>query len=833
MFISCPGDVQAEASQIPAIATELNRTIGRKFDVFIEPASWKTHCYPGMGRAQGIINELIGPYDIFLGVMWNRFGTPTGEADSGTEEEFRIAYSEWERDHSLPILFYISTAPATFTTEDQINQRLKVIKFIDELKAKGLPWEYQSATEFSEIVRPHLSQLILDRFVRPQPTDELAASSHEEGRGTTLEQGVSGLSRDTRESSADSMLLEAFTSLVGQLQNPDHSKSIETLYGLDQFQIVRGYLLTTTLMSSLSPSTTLGSQETNQLYAYREKLAASPQERLLLFRAILKDDNDVIPGWYWLWWLEDELMRDALFERALDDLTPSIRVRAWEMLTATKLAPPVDEEARLEMISRGLSDSYELARRAVATYLGAVGGEKDLQILEAALKDDRSTLVRQEALVSRLLILARYKPDQVLTGSLPELQSDKYKICEELRVNVEKVDDEILLSVKDIEFEGVRLLVLEELIKRGLLTKEAAASMTEDSSGKVAQLVYKFLADRGEKLDPSEIYRNVDDETQYLQFSPPLAYMRPPYADRQALVLRAIQDYPEEQLSKLSQWESDIGHVAYRALALYHFSSFEARIKSDLEAEFGESASRHYEAAVNTWKDFYSSPTGIAFRQFSGLSRYRWPPSGKGDQHTPEAAAQRETETKTSKYIAAALAGIAKNGSVKDIEFGRKYLSSSDYDVRVESVRIIERLGTETDVPRLIDIAKSTDGILMKLAARTALSKASDLIEVTRTLILTRQNNLVIKVTDILVSMKADDDILFLIESFLHDKNDTVRKQAVRFFYHKYSREQLIDLLKRYMARLPYYLDVVCWLDRILYAPEVVRALFIQQLQSE
>ena len=50
------------------------------------------------GEPEVLINDQIGKYDIFLGVMWRRFGTPTGVAESGTEEEFRRALELWAQE---------------------------------------------------------------------------------------------------------------------------------------------------------------------------------------------------------------------------------------------------------------------------------------------------------------------------------------------------------------------------------------------------------------------------------------------------------------------------------------------------------------------------------------------------------------------------------------------------------------------------------------------------------------------------------------------------------------------------------------------------------------
>ena len=62
-------------------------------DIRFELVMWETDTFPSIGKdAQSIINEQIGDdYDIFVGLMWTRFGTPTPRAGSGTEEEFNLA----------------------------------------------------------------------------------------------------------------------------------------------------------------------------------------------------------------------------------------------------------------------------------------------------------------------------------------------------------------------------------------------------------------------------------------------------------------------------------------------------------------------------------------------------------------------------------------------------------------------------------------------------------------------------------------------------------------------------------------------------------------------
>ena len=164
LFVASPGDVQRERDSIVRVVTELNNTIGYNLELVIELVRWETHAHPALGRPQGVINAQIGDYDIFVGIMWKRFGTPTGQADSGTEEEFNLAYEEWKRDDSLRVLFYFSQAKYTLNSVSETEQAAKVLAFKDELKTKGLIWEYANPSEFPNLLRQHLTTILFEKF---------------------------------------------------------------------------------------------------------------------------------------------------------------------------------------------------------------------------------------------------------------------------------------------------------------------------------------------------------------------------------------------------------------------------------------------------------------------------------------------------------------------------------------------------------------------------------------------------------------------------------------------------------------------------------------------
>jgi hypothetical protein len=115
-----------------------------------------------------VVNDQIGDYDIFVGVLWKRMGTPTTVAPSGTREEFDRAYEHWKTKKTLPILFYFCQQPfSPPRTSDEVEQLGQVVEFRRELSNKGLVATYGDHDAFADMVRPHLL-LALGKMLSPQ-----------------------------------------------------------------------------------------------------------------------------------------------------------------------------------------------------------------------------------------------------------------------------------------------------------------------------------------------------------------------------------------------------------------------------------------------------------------------------------------------------------------------------------------------------------------------------------------------------------------------------------------------------------------------------------------
>lgn len=167
IFLASPSDLQDERASMDEVISELNLTFGKQHDIYLELLKWETHSAPAISinHPQEIITSDLGnDYDLFIGLIWKKFGTPTNKADSGTEEEFLNAHNRFlENPNSLQILFYFNSKPVSIS-EMNPEQLLKIQNFKADIgkNKKILYWEYQDTQQLNKFLRIHIPQRILE-----------------------------------------------------------------------------------------------------------------------------------------------------------------------------------------------------------------------------------------------------------------------------------------------------------------------------------------------------------------------------------------------------------------------------------------------------------------------------------------------------------------------------------------------------------------------------------------------------------------------------------------------------------------------------------------------
>lgn len=150
IFCATPGDVAEERRRLIEIVDEINRhgQLAEKSGILFEVLTWEKGDSHTIARPESMILEQLEPesWDIFIGILWSRFGSHTGvkhlnvgkSFESGTYEEFIEAYSRWQKSGRPQILLYrCERAPENLDDID-VAQYERVKDFFAQLKPDGL-----------------------------------------------------------------------------------------------------------------------------------------------------------------------------------------------------------------------------------------------------------------------------------------------------------------------------------------------------------------------------------------------------------------------------------------------------------------------------------------------------------------------------------------------------------------------------------------------------------------------------------------------------------------------------------------------------------------------
>jgi hypothetical protein len=186
VFVASPSDVEEERNRLEEVIRDLNTAWARELGIRLELVRWETHAYPSFGEdPQSVINDQIPcDYDLFIGIMWYRFGTSTHRAGSGTVEEFQRAKARYDQDpSSLQLMVYFKDAPAPIPPSKLDHSQLaKVTEFRSSLGDEGgLYWSFVSVEEFEKLVRLHLTRHVQNwRSKHSQPKSDIKPSIKKE-----------------------------------------------------------------------------------------------------------------------------------------------------------------------------------------------------------------------------------------------------------------------------------------------------------------------------------------------------------------------------------------------------------------------------------------------------------------------------------------------------------------------------------------------------------------------------------------------------------------------------------------------------------------------------
>jgi hypothetical protein len=181
-FISSPGDCEREREICQTVINKINTgALATHLKINFQPFMWEYDVLPDMGRnGQEVIDEYIkkSNYDIFLGIMKNRFGHATKNAGSGTEHEFNDALERKKNsENSIPrILFFFGKENVDLNNpkiDEILEQHKKVKQFKSGISSNGIYIDFESADLFEEILEKKLNLFISELSPLSNPNEKI------------------------------------------------------------------------------------------------------------------------------------------------------------------------------------------------------------------------------------------------------------------------------------------------------------------------------------------------------------------------------------------------------------------------------------------------------------------------------------------------------------------------------------------------------------------------------------------------------------------------------------------------------------------------------------
>ena len=148
LLISCPGDIKEEVDLIQKAVEKFNDQFSDTLGISIRSRHWSKSSYAQSGgKPQALLNDqFVHDCDAAVAILWTRFGTPTDQYGSGTEEEIEIMLQEDKQ-----VFMYFSDKPVSPSALNSEEYK-KVNAFKEKYQDKGIYKSYSSTEEFSKIL---------------------------------------------------------------------------------------------------------------------------------------------------------------------------------------------------------------------------------------------------------------------------------------------------------------------------------------------------------------------------------------------------------------------------------------------------------------------------------------------------------------------------------------------------------------------------------------------------------------------------------------------------------------------------------------------------------
>lgn len=593
VFLASPSDLALERRLARDAVEEINKTIARPNGFHVDLIGWED-TISERRRPQEAINEDLRTCELFVGMMWKKWGTPpdtTGEFSSGFEEEFTIATSSYDSVGTPKIRLYFKEIEESLLNDpgDDLKKVLHFRKGIEEQK-KTLYELFREPTDFASRFRislaDYINRLRVER-VRAQESDSTAS------RAPTLERPDSDSAEQQDANKGAPSLQGSFLSELASVVG-DVSRSPSPV------QVARLRNLTNSLARSENDRLTLQAHDANIIYSFKDLIDLSgPEITSITDAGLAAYSTDNLPIWHWV--SDRTLFLKEWLALSTKIGLNGVRIGSFRALIilGADIPDTVLEEARQKFVASWFDDDATDDLRVEALrYLAALGRKTDIEIVDRELeRKNASTLTASlEAHISILLrhVHARAAAEFALTQSFDSLDTE---VLKPIVAAMAELPDKLLTAALSHRCSDVRMGALCVLEERRLLTIESVRALLSDASLSVREKALRTLEALEERTWTKEDAKPVLLRKKSAGlFGGGDAHDWEGEAALERVQVRELEKLPRRQLEAMSETGDAQWFLAFEALCRRHFAATAQTIRRDFDDRFQARFERYLSA---------------------------------------------------------------------------------------------------------------------------------------------------------------------------------------------------------------------------------------------
>ena len=794
-FLASPGDLQEERQAIRDVVAEFNDSWADELGYQVELLGWE-ETVAGYGRPQHLINQEVDRCDLFIGMIWKRWGTPPSrdsEFTSGFHEEFERSMVRREWSDSPEISLFFKTIPEEFTI-DPGDDLKRVLEFREQIisEKKILFQKFSTVHDVEGLVRKCVTKYVNN--VRAADV-----SSESNGIRAVRARSESNESEGENQNPETSPIsMESFSFLSDLIDTIEYEKAIDSL---SAFDVARFRLIANSISKPGNEELNLGVHDINILFSERpEDVKLSDRENLCLVRLGFQHfSNENVPLWYWYSTLSGSEFYDAVWWSSFVGANDEERIGAINVLNALSRTFPIDHGIlKREWIIDGWFSENTSARvkSAALNYLATNGTAEDVVIARSEYdKNNHGTSRRAlECMIRILLKIGERNSAQRLVLEL-QFESLDADILQAVLDRFDHLETENLLLGLEHRNAQIRLHTLRVLLGRDLLDQEMADRLLEDGDVLIRNEAIDVLSNMGRSFSQEEI-KNILIKTQGKS-----GLMNYSTGEREGVILT---QHRLEKLKKLSESEltSKIdSHFmrnddAYFVRAEKYFMKYIEELRGNIDDTFSmhfEERIQRIEATFNNTLDDISIGRDLVSEYRELEDYYRKNLTRRGLDILCRAG-KRGDLMRIRKNLQDSYTGYSKEDA--------KYLGKNG---EWEDIPLIANFSLSTSVAGYVDFQDQIAKAILNIARRRSVS---DLVSIEMS-----TNNLkrVIELCSNSRFSKISDDALFVL--FNHESADVRRAASIRAVQ-VFPVKRIRSILRAYLSSGKYrYYNVIHWLD--------------------